>query len=96
MNSTVIDVSYVAGLARLQLSEEEQALFQRQLVDVVGYVAQLQQVDVSSVPDTPIDPLLPTNVLRADAERESFSVVAALKNAPAQANNLIIVPQIIE
>jgi aspartyl-tRNA(Asn)/glutamyl-tRNA(Gln) amidotransferase subunit C len=96
VNSTAIDVNKVAGLARLQLSEEEQAMFQKQLGDVLGYVAQLQQVDVSAVPDTPIDPHLPTNVLRADVERPSFSVEAALQNAPAQANNLITVPQIIE
>lgn len=96
VNSTPIDVRYVAGLARLQLSDEEQSLFQKQLGDVLGYVAQLQKVDVSSVPDTPIDPHLPTNVLRSDVERESFSVETALQNAPAQANHLITVPKIIE
>jgi len=95
VNSTGINVNYVAGLARLQLNEEEQALFQKQLGDVLGYVAQLQQVDVSAVPDTPIDPHLPTNVLRSDIERESLPVEAALQNAPAKANNLITVPQVI-
>jgi aspartyl-tRNA(Asn)/glutamyl-tRNA(Gln) amidotransferase subunit C len=36
-----IDVAYVANLARLELSEEETALFRDQLGDVLKYVAKL-------------------------------------------------------
>jgi aspartyl-tRNA(Asn)/glutamyl-tRNA(Gln) amidotransferase subunit C len=96
VSQNTIDVAYVAGLARIQLSDDETALFQKQLGDILGYVAQLEKVDVSSVPDTPIDPHLPTNVLREDVETPSFDAATALRNAPAQANNLVTVPKIVE
>ncbi len=89
-----LDVTYVAELARLRLSPEEVATFQKQLSDVLGYVGQLNEVDVSSVsllgePDL-------RNQLRADVLAPSLSVAEALANAPAQENNLIVVPRIIE
>jgi aspartyl-tRNA(Asn)/glutamyl-tRNA(Gln) amidotransferase subunit C len=96
VSETILDVSYVADLARIELSSQEKELFQKQLSDVLGYVAQLQQVDVSSVPDLPIDPLLPMNVLRVDEERPGLSCSEGLQNAPAQANHLITVPKIVE
>ena len=48
-SSDSIDVTYVADLARLRLSPEEIATFQKQLGDVLGYVSQLKEVDVSHV-----------------------------------------------
>jgi aspartyl-tRNA(Asn)/glutamyl-tRNA(Gln) amidotransferase subunit C len=92
--SSRIDVTYVADLARLRLSPEEIATFQKQLSDVLGYVEQLNEVDVSHVsllgePDL-------KNQLRADVLAPSLSVSEALANAPAQENNLIVVPRIIE
>ncbi|GAB4254541.1 MAG: Asp-tRNA(Asn)/Glu-tRNA(Gln) amidotransferase subunit GatC [Candidatus Methylacidiphilales bacterium] len=96
MTSPTLDVAYVADLARMELSPDELALFQKQLADILGYVNQLQQVDVSSVPDTPIDPHLPTNVLRHDHPSPGLSTAEALANAPAQANSLITVPKIVE
>jgi aspartyl-tRNA(Asn)/glutamyl-tRNA(Gln) amidotransferase subunit C len=92
--SDSIDVTYVADLARLRLSPEEIATFQKQLGDVLGYVSQLAEVDISQVsllgePDL-------KNRLRADEVRPSLSVAEALANAPAQDNNLFVVPRIIE
>ena len=46
MKSPEIDVAYVANLARLELTEEETALFGDQLGDVLKYVAKLQLNDV--------------------------------------------------
>jgi len=92
--SESIDVSYVADLARLRLSPEEIATFQKQLGDVLGYVAQLKEVDVSHISllgDADLK-----NRLRADEVRPSLSVEAALANAPKQENNLFVVPKIIE
>jgi aspartyl-tRNA(Asn)/glutamyl-tRNA(Gln) amidotransferase subunit C len=94
--SEKIDVAYVAHLARMQLTQEEIDKFQSQLEDVLGYVNQIKEVDVSSVPDTPIDPTLPTNALREDIVYESLPREAALSNAPAKANDLISVPKIVE
>ncbi|MFQ3670136.1 MAG: Asp-tRNA(Asn)/Glu-tRNA(Gln) amidotransferase subunit GatC [Verrucomicrobiia bacterium] len=96
MSSPTLDVGYIAELARIELSPEETSLFQKQLADILGYVDQLQKVDISSVPDTPIDPHLPTNVLRPDDVRPGLTTEQALANAPAQANSLLTVPKIIE
>jgi aspartyl-tRNA(Asn)/glutamyl-tRNA(Gln) amidotransferase subunit C len=93
-SSQSIDVTYVADLARLRLSPEEIATFQKQLSDVLGYVDQLNEVDVSQVSLLGESDL--KNVLRADVLVPSLPVAEALANAPAQENNLIVVPRMIE
>ena len=47
-SSESIDVTYVADLARLRLSPEEIATFQKQLGDVLGYVGQLSRRSMST------------------------------------------------
>ncbi|MDD5262910.1 MAG: Asp-tRNA(Asn)/Glu-tRNA(Gln) amidotransferase subunit GatC [Methylacidiphilales bacterium] len=96
MKSQTLNVAYVAGLARMELTKEEEALFQTQLGNILEYVEQLQQIDASSVPDTPVDPNLPTNVLRSDEVKPSLPVADALQNAPKKANNLFVMPKIVE
>lgn len=93
MASPDIDVRYVADLARLNLSDAEAATFQKQLSDILGYVAQLEKVDVSSVAafSGPV-----VNNLRPDVLGASLPVDVALSNAPQQENNLIVVPKMIE
>ncbi|MCE0496634.1 MAG: Asp-tRNA(Asn)/Glu-tRNA(Gln) amidotransferase subunit GatC [Methylacidiphilales bacterium] len=93
-SSDSIDVTYVADLARLKLSAEETATFQKQLGDVLGYVSQLKEVDVSKVSllgDADLE-----NRLRTDEVRASLPVAEALANAPKQENNLFVVPKIVE
>jgi aspartyl-tRNA(Asn)/glutamyl-tRNA(Gln) amidotransferase subunit C len=89
-----IDVTYVADLARLRLSPDEIATFQKQLGDVLGYVSQLAEVDVSRI--THLGEADLKNRLRADEVRPSLPVAEALANAPQQENNLIVVPRMIE
>jgi aspartyl-tRNA(Asn)/glutamyl-tRNA(Gln) amidotransferase subunit C len=92
--SQSIDVTYVADLARLRLSPEEISTFQKQLGDVLGYVSQLAEVDVSQISllgDADLK-----NWLRADEVGPSLTVAEALANAPKQENNLIVVPRMIE
>jgi aspartyl-tRNA(Asn)/glutamyl-tRNA(Gln) amidotransferase subunit C len=93
MASPEIDVRYVADLARLDLTDAEAATFQKQLSSILGYVAQLEKVDVSGVPafSGPV-----VNNLREDVAGESLPVEVALSNAPKQDNNLIVVPKMIE
>ena len=93
-STSSIDVTYVADLARLRLSPEEIATFQKQLGDVLGYVSQLKEVDVSQVSLLGEADL--KNRLRADALQPSLTAAEALANAPAQDNNLFVVPRIIE
>jgi aspartyl-tRNA(Asn)/glutamyl-tRNA(Gln) amidotransferase subunit C len=95
MASKEIDVKYVAHLARLSLTPEEEAKFGSQLGSILGYVEKLKEVDVSGVEATAhAFPLV--NVTRPDEVRPSLSNEEALMNAPAKANGLFMVPKIVE
>jgi aspartyl-tRNA(Asn)/glutamyl-tRNA(Gln) amidotransferase subunit C len=95
MSSIDIDVKYVAHLARLSLTPEEEQKIGAQLGNILGYIEKLKEVDVSGVePTAHAFPLV--NVTRADEVRPSISNEDALRNAPAQANGLFIVPKIVE
>lgn len=89
------DVKYVAHLARLALTPDEEKKFQAQLDNILGYIAKLNELDVSNVePTAHAIPLI--NVTRPDEIRPSLSHEDAMKNAPAQANGLFVVPKIVE
>jgi aspartyl-tRNA(Asn)/glutamyl-tRNA(Gln) amidotransferase subunit C len=95
MAAVEIDVKYVAHLARLSLSPEEEQTIGAQLGNILGYIEKLKEVDVSGVePTAHAFPLV--NVTRQDAVRPSMSHEDALRNAPATANGLFIVPKIVE
>lgn len=90
-----MDISYVAHLARIALSEEESILFQAQLGRVLEYVEQLKVLDVSCVEPTahaiPVE-----NVFRQDEPHKGLSKSAALENAPHSANGLFIVTKVVD
>jgi aspartyl-tRNA(Asn)/glutamyl-tRNA(Gln) amidotransferase subunit C len=93
--SEQFDVGYVAQLARMNLSSDETELFQRQLSDVLHYIEKLRGVDVTNVEaSTHAIPMF--NVFREDNPRDWFSLEQALSNAPRKANNLFIVPKVVE
>jgi aspartyl-tRNA(Asn)/glutamyl-tRNA(Gln) amidotransferase subunit C len=95
MAANEIDVKYVAHLARLHLTPEEEKKFGPQLGQVLGYVEKLKELDVSGVePTAHAMPLV--NVTRPDQIRSSIPHEDALRNAPAQANGLFLVPKIVE
>ncbi len=95
MSAMEIDVKYVAHLARLQLTTEEEQQFGEQLAHILGYVEKLKELDVTGVEPT-AHPIPLVNVTRADEVRPSLSHEAALRNAPAEANGLFMVPKIVE
>ena len=95
MNKVDIDVQYVAHLARLSLSPDEEQKIGAQLGNILGYIEKLKEVDVSGVePTAHAFPLV--NVTRPDEVRPSMSNEDALRNAPAHANGLFMVPKIVE
>jgi aspartyl-tRNA(Asn)/glutamyl-tRNA(Gln) amidotransferase subunit C len=93
--SKQFDVGYVAQLARMNLSSDETELFQRQLSDVLHYIEKLRGVDVTNV-EAATHAIPVFNVFRDDNPRDWFSVEQALSNAPRKANNLFIVPKVVE
>jgi aspartyl-tRNA(Asn)/glutamyl-tRNA(Gln) amidotransferase subunit C len=95
MSATQIDVKYVAHLARLALTPEEEEKFGAQLGQVLDYIEKLNELDVSQVdPTAHAVPMV--NVTRSDEIRPSLPNDEALRNAPARANGLFVVPKIVE
>ena len=95
MASVDIDVKYVAHLARLALTPEEEKKLGAQLGNILGYIEKLRELDVTNVePTAHAVPMV--NVTRADEVRPSLAHEDALRNAPRQANGLFIVPKIVE
>ena len=95
MAASDFNVKYVAHLARIELSPEEEQKLGAQLGNILGFVEQLKTLDVSQV--EPTAHAVPTvNVTRADEVRPSLPHDDALRNAPACANGLFIVPKIVE
>ena len=95
MSDSEFDIKYVANLARIALTSEEEARLGSQLGDILGYVKKLEELDISDV--EPMAHAVPLdNVLRADEVQPSISNEEALANAPKAAKGLFVVPKIVE
>ncbi|MBR1870899.1 MAG: Asp-tRNA(Asn)/Glu-tRNA(Gln) amidotransferase subunit GatC [Kiritimatiellae bacterium] len=90
-----IDVAYVAELARLELTDEEKALFQKQMEGIVDWVAKIKEVDVEGVPPT-MHGHEEVNAFREDEVRPSMERELALANAPARTGDEFKLPKIVE
>lgn len=86
------DVLHLARLSRLHLSDEEIALFQKEISAILDYVEQLQGVDISDIePTYQVSGL--KNVMREDKIEQDELIARRvygatqnelLKNAPQQ------------
>lgn len=95
MAAPEFNVQYVARLARLELTPEEEHKLGDQLGGILDYFAKLRELDVSAL--EPMAHAVPlANVTRNDAVSPSLPHADALRNAPAQAGGLFVVPKIIE
>lgn len=90
-----LNLDHVAKLARLALSPAEKAKFSQQLGDVLHHIEQLAKVDVTGIePTAHAFPVV--NVWADDVARPGLPVEAALQNAPAQRDHMIVVPKVVE
>jgi aspartyl-tRNA(Asn)/glutamyl-tRNA(Gln) amidotransferase subunit C len=94
MSQRHIDVRYVANLARLELSDEEVAIFQPQLEAILGHVEALSKLDVSGL-DSTSNRQIAFGKMRDDVPHESLSQAAMLQNAPDQSQGQIRVPKVV-
>ena len=77
------------------MTPAEQEKFGAQLSHILGYIEKLNQLDVAGIaPTAHTVPLV--NVARPDEVRPSLTNEEALRNAPAKANGLFLVPKIVE
>ncbi len=87
-------IRHVGLLSRIELTDEQVAMFGRQLADIVAYMDKLQQLDTEGV--EPMSHALSIqNVLAPDELAESLPADEALRNAPARDGDFYKVPKVI-
>jgi aspartyl-tRNA(Asn)/glutamyl-tRNA(Gln) amidotransferase subunit C len=90
-----LNIDHLARLARIELTADERAKFAAQLGDVLRYVEQLNRADTTGIEPTahafPVE-----NVWAEDVAQPGLSVGDALRNAPAQSENMVSVPRVVE
>lgn len=89
------DVEYIAALARMHVAQDKLEGLTKNLSDIVGYVEQLQKLDLTDVkPTSHAVPL--TNALRKDEIKPSLPNAKALSIAPEAKDGCFKVPLVIE
>lgn len=88
-------VAHVAKLARLHITDEESALFAKQLGEILTYVDQLQKLPTDEVEATlGVQPR--GNVFRDDEVTSSLTQEEVLSNAWSAENGGFRIPKILE
>jgi len=92
------DVRYAAGLAHLDLTEEEVAKFQAQLASILEYMQKLNQLDTAQIEPMAqvIAPGMAKPSLRPDQPLPSLSQEESVAGAPEQGAGLFKVPSVME
>jgi len=92
---TRAEVEHLAKLARLGLSEEDEAKFEQQLSVILDHFDVLRQIDTEGVPPT-AHTLPLENVFAPDEPRPSLPPEEILANAPRAEDGLFRVRAILE
>jgi len=94
MKISLAEVEKIAELVRLKFLAEEKVILQQELIQIIDYVEQLNEIDTSTVtPTSSIHSHL--NVFRADKVVPGLSPEAVLANAPVQQASYFSVPKVI-
>ncbi|MBZ9896508.1 Asp-tRNA(Asn)/Glu-tRNA(Gln) amidotransferase subunit GatC [Mesorhizobium sp. BR1-1-6] len=95
MSVDVKTVKRVARLARIAVSEEDAERMTGELNAILGFVEQLNEVDVSGVePMTSVTPMGMKK--RQDVVTDSNKAADIVANAPATEENFFLVPKVVE
>lgn len=89
------DIEKIAKLARVNLSDEEKAVYQNEISNILTWIEQLQNVDVSHIS---LADLVPKDQMK---EREDVISVHndlndVLGNAPKTSFDMFAVPKMVE
>ena len=95
MSVTINDVRYIASLARLEFTAEDEERLVRELNEILTYMEKLNELDTEGVP--PMSHVLDLyNVLRADQVQQRIRREEALSRGPDADDAYFRVPRIIE
>jgi aspartyl-tRNA(Asn)/glutamyl-tRNA(Gln) amidotransferase subunit C len=92
---TRAEVSHLARLARLALTDDELERFAGQLDVILASVATVSEVAADDIPPTSHSVPL-TNVFRADVVKPSLTADEALSQAPAAEESRFRVPRMLD
>ncbi len=88
-------VRHVAKLACISLTAEEVARMQRELDAILGFIAELEAVDVSAAPPM-VQALTSTAPLRPDVVTPGLDRAELLASAPAHEDGGFAVPKVLD
>lgn len=95
MSVDIATVKRVARLARIAVSEEDAVRMSGELNTILGFVEQLNEVDVSGVePMTSVTPMAMRE--RQDVVNDGNKAADIVANAPESADNFFVVPKVVE
>jgi aspartyl-tRNA(Asn)/glutamyl-tRNA(Gln) amidotransferase subunit C len=95
MNITDETIKYVAALAKLELSPEEEERARKDLDSILGYIATMNEIDTTNV--EPMSHAFPLqNVFREDVITNGPDRDNLLSNAPVKKDGCFIVPKTVE
>jgi aspartyl-tRNA(Asn)/glutamyl-tRNA(Gln) amidotransferase subunit C len=95
MSVDLATVKRVARLARIAVSEEDAERMTGELNGILGFVAQLDEVNVDGV--EPLTSIIPMALRRRqDAVTDGAKAEDIIANAPASEENFFVVPKVVE
>lgn len=95
MSVDITTVKRVARLARIAVSEEDAERMTSELNTILGFVEQLNEVDVTGVePMTSVTPMAMKK--RDDIVTDGNKAADIVANAPATEENFFLVPKVVE
>ncbi len=95
MSKAKINITHVAKLANLPLSDKEAKIFEEQIAKILGYIEEIEKVDTSGVePTYNVSPN--TNITRRDNPSTSLTQKEALQNAPQSKNGFFVTKGVFE
>ncbi|HWH16998.1 MAG TPA: Asp-tRNA(Asn)/Glu-tRNA(Gln) amidotransferase subunit GatC [Allosphingosinicella sp.] len=95
MSVDTATVRHIARLARIAVTESEAEALVPELNNILGWIEQLQEVDVAGV--QPMTAVIPNRLrLREDKVTDGGKRDEVLANAPIAEHGLFAVPKVIE
>ena len=95
MSVNIATVKKIASLARIAITEEEAARIAPELDNIMGWIEQLGEVDVTGI--EPMTAVIPNHLrLRDDVVTDGNVRDAVLSNAPQAEHGFFAVPKVIE
>ena len=89
------DVEYVANLARIKITSQQESSLEEQLSKIIGYIDKLKELDVAGVePSRGVH--ITRDVFREDKVIPFEDREDILKNSPSREGDYFKIPKVIE